>query len=160
MIFQCSLCLKVQQMSKYGSKVFKNLVFDDTRPLWNQLLWWNNAATFLNDIETSKMRENAKNSKTISMKRKSIFVKLIFRHAIMRNIINVKTPLHGIKQTDAAPHHSICMIYVWKCCRFFPPHPKMPPTSKLEKGWKTSLPACLLRFRSFGCHLTGSTVKT
>ena len=106
-------------MSKYGSKVFKNLVFDDTRPLWNQLLWWNNAATFLNDIETSKMRENAKNSKTISMKRKSIFVKLIFRHAIMRNIINVKTPLHGIKQTDAAPHHSICMIYVWKCCRFF-----------------------------------------
>ena len=113
MIFQCSLCLKVQQMSKYGSKVFKNLVFDDTRPLWNQLLWWNNAATFLNDIETSKMRENAKNSKTISMKRKSIFVKLIFRHAIMRNIINVKTPLHGIKQTDAAPHHSICMIYVY-----------------------------------------------
>ena len=111
-------------------------------------------------LKFQKMRENAKNSKTISMKRKSIFVKLIFRHAIMRNIINVKTPLHGIKQTDAAPHHSICMIYVWKCCRFFPPHPKMPPTSKLEKGWKTSLPACLLRFRSFGCHLTGSTAKT
>ena len=54
MISQCSLCLKVQQMSKYGSKVFKNLVFDNTRPLWNQLLWWNNAATFLNDIEISK----------------------------------------------------------------------------------------------------------
>ena len=64
-------------MSKYDPKVFKNFVFDYTRPLWDLLVWWKDSTTLRMTKQKIFKRERMKNQ-PISKKKKSIFVKFSF----------------------------------------------------------------------------------
>jgi len=141
---QMILYLKVQQMSKYDPKVFKNYVFDYTRPLWDLLVWWKDSTTLRMTKQKIFKRERMKNQ-PISKKKKSIFVKFSFAMRWKYHHLKLK-PSMALHRLTPQSTIAFCMIYEWTMSSLFPPHAKMCQTNQLGKRLKNIFPSCVVAF--------------